>query len=979
MKGAALRLLVGAAVILWPGVAWSQPAEAVRIGFDETLSGPTVISALRDARPSGAPALPLAIRLLIARSDIEPKTGVYDFTALDARLDSYERVDGLRVYLDFRVDALAAADVVDWNRLVRTTAARYRKRVFAFVFSIGRGPTGARPDPVAAAFFIKSTVVALHAGDDSVSAVLGELSNGDSDWLTALYQQDIAAYVDAVTMDAAAVASLPAVVDRHDPTSGIVLVGVSVVDDVDLGGADLVARHLQALGTRVTAVTYATSVRVAASGVTRLGFVRDLVAQPIVALDERAVSLRLTRGGADVAAAVPHRLLFGLGTSTNYVIYAGGGGAVTVSLADPTATRPLVVDAIRGTREPAVAFSYNSETTVSTFTIPADGRPMIVDWNTDRRGYTARSEVSSSTLPSLSEIIARYQQAQAAQDAGVARYIANALMEQHFRGTAADLAFDVVTENTFFVEGASTEIEERSFRLNGTLWGADRPPFPLLQAEKVLSLPLDLRLTSDYRYRFVGVETVRGREAFAIRFDPIDTTKALYRGTVWIDRATWLKLKVQAVQTEVSTPVLSSEETHYFSVVGTANGRTVTLLTELVGRQSLLIAGRNLLLERSIHFDRFEINPVDFASRRDAARASDRIMYRDTDLGIRYLVKRDGVRVVEPAPATSAKAMLLGVMYDPAYDYPLPLGGLNYLDFDFLGPNNQLAVVFGGVLALVNVQRPNLIGKSIDGSVDMFAIAVPSSDRVYDVVGERTDERLLTVPFVTGTTVGWRLANFSRLVASYQFRYDHFAAEAATAPEFRVPASTITNGAGLSLELKRAGYSVTAGWTGYRRANWTPWGEDGDYSPGDDAYAKHSIVASKTFFTGFHKISLDGGYFGGRNLDRFSKYQFGLFDDHKVRGVPAGGVRFEELSMFRGAYSFNLLDLYRLDLFFDQAFGRDRDVSPDWRPITGVGAAFNLRGPKNTLLRGEFGKSFLPAGYQKPGSIVFQFQILKPL
>jgi hypothetical protein len=33
---------------------------------------------------------------------------------------------------------------------------------------------------------------------------------------------------------------------------------------------------------------------------------------------------------------------------------------------------------------------------------------------------------------------------------------------------------------------------------------SDRPPFPLLQPEKVLSLPLDLRLTNDYRYRLIG-------------------------------------------------------------------------------------------------------------------------------------------------------------------------------------------------------------------------------------------------------------------------------------------------------------------------------------------------------------------------------------------------------------------------------------------------------------------------------------------
>ena len=219
LKVAVLRLLVAAVVILWPGLACAQPAEAVRIGFDETLSGPTLISALRDARPSAAPALPLAIRLLIAPSDIERQAGIYDFTALDARLDLYERVEGLRVYLDFRVDVVASADLASWNRLVRTTAARYRKRVFAFVFSVGSGSTGARPGPAAAAFFIKSTVVALRAGDDTVSAMLGGLSNGDRDWLTALYQQDIAAYVDAVAIDAGAVASLPAVVDRHDPTS----------------------------------------------------------------------------------------------------------------------------------------------------------------------------------------------------------------------------------------------------------------------------------------------------------------------------------------------------------------------------------------------------------------------------------------------------------------------------------------------------------------------------------------------------------------------------------------------------------------------------------------------------------------------------------------------------------------------------------------------------------------------------------------
>ena len=46
----------------------------------------------------------------------------------------------------------------------------------------------------------------------------------------------------------------------------------------------------------------------------------------------------------------------------------------------------------------------------------------------------------------------------------------------------------------YFVEGANVEWEEQSFSVNGSKWGSDRPAFPLLQAEKVLSLPFDLRL-----------------------------------------------------------------------------------------------------------------------------------------------------------------------------------------------------------------------------------------------------------------------------------------------------------------------------------------------------------------------------------------------------------------------------------------------------------------------------------------------------
>ena len=133
------------------------------------------------------------------------------------------------------------------------------------------------------------------------------------------------------------------------------------------------------------------------------------------------------------------------------------------------------------------------------------------------------------------------------------------------------------------------------------------------------------------------------------------------------------------------------------------------------------------------------------------------------------------------------------------------------------------------------------------------------------------------------------------------------------------------------------------------------------------------------FFAVFHKVHVNGSYFGGTRLDRFSRYQFGMFDDTRIHGVPASGVRFDELAMVRGSYSLNIFEQYRMDLFVEQARGRDRTLDAAWRDVTGLGAAVNFRAPWNTILRADVGKSFLPADYRGAGSTVFQIMLLKPL
>ena len=108
-------------------------------------------------------------------------------------------------------------------------------------------------------------------------------------------------------------------------------------------------------------------------------------------------------------------------------------------------------------------------------------------------------------------------------------------------------------------------------------------------------------------------------------------------------------------------------------------------------------------------------------------------------------------------------------------------------------------------------------------------------------------------------------------------------------------------------------------------------------------------------------------------------YQFGLFDEVRMHGVPAAGIRFPELVMLRGSYSFNVFNTYRLDLFLDQARGRDPFNRTTWRSVTGTGVAVTFKTPWNTMFTADVGKSFIPDIYRGTGSMVLQLLLLKPL
>jgi hypothetical protein len=129
----------------------------------------------------------------------------------------------------------------------------------------------------------------------------------------------------------------------------------------------------------------------------------------------------------------------------------------------------------------------------------------------------------------------------------------------------------------------------------------------------------------------------------------------------------------------------------------------------------------------------------------------------------------------------------------------------------------------------------------------------------------------------------------------------------------------------------------------------------------------------------FQKLHFNGAWLSSSHVDRFGKYQFGMFDDTRIHGVPASGVRFSELALARGTYSINIFEQYRVDVFLEQAWGRDLSGHGPWQPIPAVGLALNMRAPWDTILRVDVGKSVLPDYYRHLGSATAQIMLLKPL
>jgi hypothetical protein len=583
----------------------------------------------------------------------------------------------------------------------------------------------------------------------------------------------------------------------------------------------------------------------------------------------------------------------------------------------------------------------------------------------------AAVEVGAARGLTAEEIVARERAWDAGQREKVQSFVADMKTSLRFRIAEVNETFDLTILGPFyFRRGEPPDWEWDEFYLNGVKWkGKTLPKLPILQPEKVTTLPLDIQLTEDYDYALRGETTAGGRRAYHIAFTPKVTTgeKPVYRGSVWIDMETFALLRRDSVQLNLKGETLSNVQTEFYRPVPGQPGLVLPL--EIKGEQVFSTAGRTTAIERDVVMQSVRVNPPDFSERRAAAYASPAQMIRDTEKGMRYLVPdpaRPQERVVEEKISKKSTFGLLGAFYDDSLDYPLPLLGVQHFNFDLWGKGKQISVFFAGALVTANYTDPSLAGSRFDLGADLFAVAFASGDTSYRGGKEVTAEKLKHLPAIFQVNVGHPIGPYLKASLGLFTKWDNYQRDKDTGPTFVTPVDTFTDGADLKLVGNFSGFNAVANGSFYRRRRWEFWGDPStsEYEAKQKEYWRYSLSVSKDrYFPGFRKLHLGLSYQGGSNLDRFSKYEFGTFSGNPVRGYKSGSLRTESAFVGNISYGLNIENIIRFEAFYDQALLKDKRSGFNNTYFSGAGLLASLNGPwQNSLIRGEVGTPVVSHG-----------------
>ena len=589
--------------------------------------------------------------------------------------------------------------------------------------------------------------------------------------------------------------------------------------------------------------------------------------------------------------------------------------------------------------------------------------PATIDADTPGAvAFSTGITVRGSRQLRVDEIIAKHQAAEARQRSIVVNAISSGSTVLTFQVPGFAGPFTVSANTVAYSSQGVTEIEQDAIRVNGLALQPEIggvPRLPLVEPERVSTPPLTIALTDAYRYSLRGIERIGGRDAYVIAFEPLRSDRTLFAGTAWIDASTFGALRMDAAQTALSGPIVSSRQIDEFELVPHGDD-VLSLLHRSETFQVYQGPTESTPIRRTMTLGRHDVNVRDFAARLDHAHRSTAVMLRDTPDGFRFLVR--DVRTsaaAEPRrlasdPTSHVTTAVAGTVVDPNISVPLVFAGLSYVDFNLLGTGAQLNAFFGGTYARLSWSTPPIFGGwRLAG--DGAAVAVSYNDRAIVHGVERYDENIRQRPAQLSIALVGPLARAIRLRASYDVGYTAYAAADTTAPAFVLPASTPVHALRVALEGEHGPWTATAWSSVARRQRWTPWGRASDTGGGVDRdFARVGATLARSFVWSPRAVGrVEAAWMAGSHLDRFSQFAFGTFDN-ALRGYPAVSIRYSSGAVARSVATWNASSHVRLDAFADVGFVRPFDETR-WRGYPGVGAAAEVPIGPGWLAAAEWG------------------------
>ncbi len=437
---------------------------------------------------------------------------------------------------------------------------------------------------------------------------------------------------------------------------------------------------------------------------------------------------------------------------------------------------------------------------------------------------------------------------------------------------------------TYFESGEEKLWEWEEVEVEGASYkGKNFPPIPVLQPEKVKINPFYLYPKEEYFYEISKIS----EEEIVLNFEPIlKKDKPVYSGKIYIDIKNFFPKKIERKQLNLKDEFLSLEEEIFFE-----EKDGVPLIKNYKGKEVLSILGGITYVEVDTNFGDFE--KIKGKIELDKEK-------------IYYLREEKGWR---PSKEFPERFLTFGLLKFPDENFPLPLGGISWIS---LKSQNQYNYIFAGILGTFN--KTYFKGRN-SFTLEGFLLLYPFSDYPYKKGKKMEEEGLEIRPFSFNFSSTFPFSNTFNIQTKLGLNYLHFESAKEKNENYSTPPSSFTFSEGISLNLTKKGYLLSAMSEVFQRSEDFKFGYE--RKEGFKNGKKWGILFGKNFKIKNSFLHFDTGYYSGSDLDRFSKYKSGIFGGLEMEGFPSGSISSDKIFISHLNYNFSFLFAKNLNIGLD--------------------------------------------------------------